>query len=53
MKNCPQCDRDITDSHEQAEPDVGIEQGGWYCSACDLFVADEGDEFDQDMEISK
>ena len=40
--NCPKCDADISDSHQDAEPDVGIMGAGWYCDACDLPVDDDG-----------
>lgn len=40
--NCPKCDADISDSFQEAEPDVGIMGGGWFCDACDLAVDDDG-----------
>lgn len=42
MPNCPKCDADISDSYQEAEPDVGIMGSGWYCDACDLPVDDDG-----------
>lgn len=44
--NCPKCDRDISDTFQEAEPDVGIATSGWYCDNCDLFVEAEDDESD-------
>lgn len=42
---CPECDADISDTYESAEPDVGILSGGWYCEECDIFISeDEVDE---------
>ena len=38
---CPKCEADISGSHEPAEPDVGIINGGWYCEDCDEFVAEQ------------
>lgn len=40
--NCPKCDADISDSFQEAEPDVGIMGAGWYCDACELSVDDDG-----------
>ena len=34
--NCPKCDCEMT--REEAEPDVGIMVGGWFCESCDVFV---------------
>lgn len=31
--NCPKCDAEM--EHQEAEPDVGILSGGYYCHACD------------------
>ena len=45
---CPKCDRDITDTHEDEDPSVGI-VGGWYCDACDIGVTDW--EMDQNNEL--
>lgn len=36
--NCPKCDREL--EREPADPSVGIEEGYWFCEACDLFVTD-------------
>ena len=35
---CPKCDREL--EREPADPSVGIEEGYWFCEACDLFVMD-------------
>lgn len=37
--NCPKCDIDISDSHEEDDWSCGI-AGGWYCDACDLAIGD-------------
>ena len=37
--NCPNCYADIGDSFEEADPDVGILSGGWYCEHCELFIS--------------
>lgn len=53
MPNCPKCDADITDSFQEAEPDIGV-GGGWYCDACDLGVGEhevEREHFDDDVPI--
>jgi len=36
--NCPKCDAEL--EFEPADPSVGIECGGWYCDACDLFTSE-------------
>jgi hypothetical protein len=36
--NCPKCDAEL--DFEPADPSVGIECGGWYCSDCDLFTSE-------------
>jgi hypothetical protein len=36
--NCPKCDAEL--DFEPADPSVGIECGGWYCDACDLFISE-------------
>lgn len=45
---CPKCDADISDTHQEYDPEVGILRGGWYCEACDQFVGDDEYEFDWD-----
>lgn len=40
--HCPKCDADISDSHQEADPSVGIMGAGWFCDACDLPVDDAG-----------
>lgn len=44
MKNCPNCDADISDSLEEDDPSVGI-VGGWYCDACDLAISFEAHDY--------
>lgn len=39
--HCPKCEADISESYQEAEPDVGIMSGGYYCDACDLPVDEE------------
>ena len=39
-KLCPKCGADITDSHEDQDPDCGI-YGDWFCDACDEGFPDE------------
>ena len=48
LVECPKCGRDISDTHQGAEPDVGIMSGGWYCEACDVVVPDEDEPDDYD-----
>lgn len=36
--NCPKCDQEM--EHIEAEPDVGLMSGGWYCHGCGHDVAD-------------
>ena len=45
---CPKCDADISDTHQEYDPDVGIMRGGWYCEACDVFVGDDEMDFDHE-----
>lgn len=40
-KYCPNCDSDISDSYESADPEVGIMVGGWYCQNCDETIPRE------------
>ena len=51
MINCPKCDADVSDSYQDAEPDVGIMSGGYYCDACDLPVDDDHGWQDDDVPI--
>jgi hypothetical protein len=44
-KECPKCGEDISDSYEGHDPSVGIMCGGWFCEVCDLFVAEEDEQF--------
>lgn len=53
MKYCPNCDDDITDSYQGQEVDVGIMSGGWWCEACGIFVEEEDDPFEEDMELDR
>lgn len=41
LKECPQCGRDISDTYEPMDEDVGIMGGGWYCETCDIVVNDD------------
>lgn len=45
---CPKCGQDISDTHQGAEPDVGIMGGGWFCDACNETVEDDGDDYHDD-----
>jgi len=51
-KECPRCGKDIGDSYQGEEPDVGI-GAGWYCDPCDLAVGDEDgpEPYDDDVQI--
>ena len=49
--HCPKCDADISDSYQDAEPDVGIMSGGYYCEACDLPVDDDYEPMEGDVPI--
>jgi hypothetical protein len=40
MITCPNCEADVTDSHQNDEPDVGI-AGGYYCDVCDLAIPED------------
>lgn len=52
MKECPKCGADISDSFQEAEPDVGV-NAGWYCDVCDEGYADEDgpEHHDDDVQI--
>lgn len=41
---CPKCGKDITDTYEDFDPDVGIMSAGWYCEVCEIAVTDEWDD---------
>ena len=49
--HCPKCDADISDSYEDADPDVGIMSSGYYCEACDLPVDDDYEPMEGDVPI--
>lgn len=34
--HCPKCDAEM--ERQEAEPDVGILAGGWFCHECSEFV---------------
>lgn len=38
---CPKCGADVSDSYEADDWSCGI-TAGWYCSACDLGIGDDG-----------
>lgn len=46
---CPKCGTDISDTFQEAEPDVGIMNGGWFCDACGVVVEQESDDDDSDL----
>lgn len=39
MPICQKCKADISDTYEPADWSVGV-NGGWYCNACDLALAE-------------
>lgn len=41
---CPKCGADISETHESADPSVGIMSSGWYCDVCDIAVSDDEDD---------
>lgn len=46
---CPKCGEDISESYQEAEPDVGIMSAGWYCDRCEACYTDEdGPEWHED-----
>jgi len=45
---CPKCGKDISDTYEGYDPDVGIMGDSWYCSVCDYVVEDDGEPYDAD-----
>lgn len=49
---CPKCGADISDSFQEAEPDVGI-SAGWSCDNCNEGFADEDgpETFDDDVHV--
>lgn len=51
MTNCPKCGVDISDTFQEAEPDVGIMGSGYYCDACDEFVDSEYEPHETDVAI--
>ena len=53
--NCPQCDADISDTYQEADPSVGIMSGGWFCDPCNLSVGEhevEREPLPDDVQIS-
>lgn len=40
-RECPKCGQDISESHQEYDPDVGMMNAGWYCEACDVSVEDD------------
>jgi hypothetical protein len=47
---CPKCGKDIGETFQEAEPDVGLMNGGWYCGECDIAVSQEDDDDIEDYE---
>lgn len=45
-KECSKCGADITETYENADPDVGIFHAGWYCEECEIFYEDDWDDSD-------
>jgi len=45
-KSCPKCEADISDTYEGADESVGIFGSGWFCDACDLFVEQDDQDYD-------
>lgn len=41
MKTCPKCGADVTDTYEEYDPSVGIENDSWYCDSCELVIERE------------
>lgn len=50
---CPKCGVDISETYQEAEPDVGIMMGGWFCDACNEGFGDEDgpEPHDDDVQI--
>lgn len=45
-KECPKCGVDISDSHQEDDPDTGI-VGGYYCVDCNIAIeSDDGNDYD-------
>lgn len=42
MKICPKCDQEMEHQEWQERRQIG----GWFCTACDEFVEDEDDDYD-------
>lgn len=42
MHECPKCGRVM--EHQEADTDVGIMSGYWFCTACDYSEADEDEQ---------
>lgn len=50
--NCPKCGADISDTFQEAEPDVGIMSAGYFCDACNEgFVAEDREPLDDDVPL--
>lgn len=47
MKHCPKCDEDISDSKQEADPDVGISSASWHCDKCAITLYDDSDGGDE------
>jgi len=39
MHECPKCGKEML--HQEAEPDVGITSGFWFCTACNYAELEE------------
>lgn len=50
---CPKCGIDISDSFQEAEPDVGIMAAGWFCDECNEGFTDEDgpEHHDDDVQV--
>lgn len=50
---CPKCGTDISDTFQEAEPDVGFMGAGWFCDACNEGFGDEDgpEPHDDDVQI--
>lgn len=49
--HCPKCDADISDSYQEADPDVGIMSHYFYCEVCDMPVDAYYEPWDDDIPI--
>lgn len=48
--NCPKCDADVSDTYEGDDWSCGI-SAGWFCEACDLGIADDGEYEPRDGDV--